>query len=95
MGRMANALSAVQEFEEAGDEVRLIFDGAGVKWPVALSDGRHKYHKAFEAVRDKVAGVCNYCAKAYGVAEEIEKSNLPMTFTATRVSASLFRMAIR
>jgi len=32
MGRMANALTSAREFNEAGDEVLVIFDGAGVKW---------------------------------------------------------------
>jgi len=30
-GRMANALTTAREFAEAGDDVRIIFDGAGVK----------------------------------------------------------------
>lgn len=77
MGRMANAISVVQEFKEAGDEVQLIFDGAGVKWPPALQDPGHKYHKPYGEVQDKVAGVCQYCAKAFGVADAIEQSGLP------------------
>ena len=32
LGRLVNALEAVKEFKEAGDDVQLIFDGAGTKW---------------------------------------------------------------
>lgn len=77
MGRMANALSAVQEFKEAGDDVRLIFDGAGVKWIGELAGSKHKYHEHFQAVQDKIAGVCKYCAGAYQVTEQIERSGVP------------------
>lgn len=77
MGRMANALSAVKDLKEGGDEVRLIFDGAGVKWVGELSNSEHKYHEAFQAVQDKIAGVCKYCAGAFRVSEQIERSGVP------------------
>ncbi len=31
MGRVANALETVKEFQEAGDAVTLLFDGAGTR----------------------------------------------------------------
>jgi hypothetical protein len=37
MGRMANALTTAQEAKEAGDDVRLILDGAGTKWAGELA----------------------------------------------------------
>lgn len=77
MGRMANALSAVQEFKEAGDEVRLIFDGAAVKWIGELSDPQHKYHEHYQAVQDRISGVCKYCAGAFQVTEQVQRSGVP------------------
>lgn len=77
MGRMANALVAVQEFKDAGDEVKLIFDGAGVTWIGELAKPEHRYHSVFEDVRGQVAGVCEYCAKAFGVTETIQAQGLP------------------
>jgi hypothetical protein len=32
LGRLANALVTAEDFKEAGDEVQVIFDGAGTKW---------------------------------------------------------------
>ena len=78
MGRMANALTTAQEFKEAGDPVRVIFDGAGTKWPVALADPEHKYHRALERVRDVVDGACEYCARAYGVHDKMESTGVPL-----------------
>lgn len=37
VGRMVSALTAAEEFIEAGDEVEIVFDVAGTKWPIELS----------------------------------------------------------
>ncbi|MGC8539667.1 MAG: DsrE family protein [Phycisphaerae bacterium] len=79
MGRMANALATVMEFDESGDEVALVFDGAGTRWVGVLSNPDHKYHGAFEGVRHRVAAVCAYCANAFGVADQIRTAELPLT----------------
>ena len=78
MGRMANALTTAQEFKEAGDESVVVFDGAGTKWVPALTDSDHKYHRLFESVRDQVQGACVYCARAYGVKEEVEAAGIAL-----------------
>lgn len=76
-GRMANALTTTREFHDAGDEVRLIFDGAGVTWVPTLADGEHKYHRLFTQVQPAVAGACLYCSRAYGVKDAVEASGVP------------------
>jgi hypothetical protein len=78
MGRMANALTTAKEFKEAGDETRLIFDGAGTKWVAELSNPEHKYSHALEEVRDAVQGACAYCSRAFGVKEKVEAANIPL-----------------
>lgn len=77
MGRMANALTLAQEARESGDELRLILDGAGVKWAAELADGEHKYHWLFAKVQDD-AGACVYCARAYGVKDPVEASGVKL-----------------
>lgn len=67
LGRVVNALEAVKEFKAAGDDVTLVFDGAGVKWVQELSSATHKAAPLFAAVKDKVAGACEFCAGAFGV----------------------------
>ena len=56
--RVANALTTAYKFKEAGDELDLIFTGAGTKWVVELSDPDHRLNRAFEQVKDEVAGAC-------------------------------------
>jgi len=76
--RVANALTTAYEFKEAGEEVDLIFTGAGTKWVAELSDPDHRLHRAFEQVKDEVAGACKACATAFGVREEVEASGIPL-----------------
>jgi hypothetical protein len=71
MGRMANALTVASEGKEAGDEVRVVLDGAGTKWAAELASEDHKYHRLFEDVRDET-GACVYCARAYKVKDQVE-----------------------
>lgn len=42
LGRIANALSTVKEASEAGDEVELVFDGAGTRWIPELAKPDNK-----------------------------------------------------
>ncbi len=76
--RIANALTSVNEFKEAGDEVTLIFSGAGTQWISELSNSDHPLSNAFDMVRDKVAGACSECAASFGVKEELQASNFPL-----------------
>ena len=78
LGRVVNALTTAKEFKEAGDEARVIFDGAGTKWVAELSPEGHKYHGLFEEVRDLVDGACAYCAEAFGVKEEVEQTGVEL-----------------
>jgi hypothetical protein len=78
LGRVANALEAVKEFKEAGDDVRLVFDGAGSKWVVELSKPEHKAGELFAAVKDKVSGVCAYCAGAFGVKNGVQAAGVKL-----------------
>jgi len=72
LGRLVNALETVKELKDAGDEVQLIFDGAGTKWIGEVSKPEHNYSRLFDAVKDKITGVCSYCAHAYGVVETVK-----------------------
>jgi hypothetical protein len=77
LGRVVNALQTAREFKEAGDEVQIIFDGGGTTAAVALADPSDERHQIYAQVADKVAGLCRYCAKAFGAFEKAEALNLP------------------
>ena len=75
LGRVVNAMEAVKEFIEAGDEVELIFDGAGTQWIPELEDTDHKYHDVYAAVRGEVS-VCDYCVSAFQVDDVVDDVGL-------------------
>jgi hypothetical protein len=77
-GRIANALVTAQEFDQAGDEVTIVFDGAGTKWIPELANSEHKYHERFEALKPRVAGACAYCARAFGVRKQVESADIAL-----------------
>lgn len=77
-GRVTNALMTAREFAEAGDEAVVIFDGAGTRWIGVLGNPEHKSHRHFEAVRSQVAGACAYCARAFGVTDEINAAGIQL-----------------
>lgn len=78
LGRVANALTSAKEFKEEDHEVTVIFDGAGTKWVGELSDPEHKYNKHFGSVKDEVEGACAYCARTFGVKQEVQESNVEL-----------------
>jgi hypothetical protein len=78
LGRVVNALIATKEFKEAGDEVELIFDGAGTRWPGVLADPQHKSHRLFEQVFDVVSGACGYCARAFEAEDHVHEAKVPL-----------------
>jgi hypothetical protein len=76
VGRLVNGLEATKEFAETdGDEVELIFDGAGTQWIPELEDESSDYHELYQAVRDD-ASACDFCAGAFGVAEAVDDAGV-------------------
>ncbi|MBW3662745.1 MAG: DsrE family protein [Actinobacteria bacterium] len=76
LARVVNAMTAVKEFHDAGDDVKLIFDGAGTRWPGELSDTDHQAHRLYESVEDVIAGACSYCAEAFDATEDVENAGI-------------------
>ena len=65
-GRMVHALHVAKELKDAQDEVKLIFDGIGVKWLDAFAKRDHPFTKnygpVFDAIKDNILGACNFCS---------------------------------
>lgn len=78
LGRVVNAMITVKELKQAGDDVRLYFDGTGTKWIGELSKKSHKANPLYESVRDKVFGACTFCATAFGAKESVQQCNIQL-----------------
>jgi len=78
MGRVANALEFAKELKENGDDVRIVFDGAGTTFIPVLSDEEYDMHPLYKAVEDTIDGACKFCAKAFGVINEVNKTDVDL-----------------
>jgi hypothetical protein len=76
LARVLNAMELVKEAAGAGDEVELVFDGAGVQWVPTLNDSEHKLHGVYEQVRPHVAGACEFCANAFDVGDKVREAGV-------------------
>ena len=78
LGRVFNALASAYDFKQGGDEVTVLFQGAGSRWIGELTKAEHPAHKLFEAVKDLVAGVSCGCADVFGARESVVASGFEL-----------------
>lgn len=69
LGRLFNGLAAAYEYKQRGQEVTVLFQGAGTRWAGELVKKDHPAYALFVAVKDKVAGVSCGCADVFGARE--------------------------
>lgn len=74
LGRVFNALAVAHDFKQVGNEVRILFLGAGTRWIAELGKPDHPLHGLFNLVRDKVEGVSRGCADVFGATDEVQAS---------------------
>jgi hypothetical protein len=78
LGRVFNALAVAQESLQSGDEVEVVFNGAGTRWPEELSKISHPANGLYNAVRESVKGASHGCAVVFGAAKGVEASGLAL-----------------
>ena len=78
LGRVFNALAAAYDFKQKGDQVTVLFQGAGTRWLGELSKDDHPAHALFEEVKDTVAGASSGCADVFGATEEVVASGFDL-----------------
>jgi hypothetical protein len=78
LGRVFNALAVAQESQQAGDEVEVVFNGTGTRWPEELSKISHPANALYNAVRESVKGASNGCAVVFDATKGVEACGLPL-----------------
>ncbi|HAL64242.1 MAG: hypothetical protein XD81_1148 [Bacteroidetes bacterium 38_7] len=78
LGKVSNAFTLANEAIEAGDELKIIFEGAGTKWIGELEKEDHKLHGLYKSLKDRITGVCSFCATAFGVKSQVEKAGIKL-----------------
>lgn len=79
-GRVVNAMEFAKELHENGDEVKLIFDGAGVTFIPELEKEDHDAHPLYIAIKPTIEGACKFCSKAFGVINDIRKTDVDLLY---------------
>jgi len=75
LGRAVNALQAAKEFSQAGDDVELLFDGAGTEWIGELEDPDHDAHALYREVAEE-AQACDHCVSAFDQDDPVAESDV-------------------
>ncbi|MDZ4840888.1 MAG: DsrE family protein [Hyphomicrobium aestuarii] len=78
LGRVFNAMFLTLELKDKGQDVALIFQGAGTRWPNEMVQPAHPANALYHAVADKVAGVCGGCADVFGATDGVKAIGLTM-----------------
>ena len=78
LGRVFNALAVAHEGVQAGDEVEVVFNGAGTRWPHELTKVSHPANSLYNAVQETVKGASCGCAAVFGATKSVEACGLPL-----------------
>ena len=78
LGRVFNALAVAHEGLRAGDEVEVVFNGTGTRWPEELTKPAHPVNSLYNAVLPSVKGASRACATVFGATKSVESCGLPL-----------------
>jgi hypothetical protein len=78
LGRLLNGLAVAHECKARGDDVRIVFSGAGTRWASELVKEAHPAHKLYVDLEDEIAGVSLGCAVAFGAADDARRAGFEM-----------------
>ncbi|HVU02899.1 MAG TPA: hypothetical protein VHE30_14165 [Polyangiaceae bacterium] len=76
LGRVFNALAVARESLEKGDDVALVFQGAGTRWPAELAKVGHPARELYDSVRACVAGASRACSVVFGAEAGVKAAGL-------------------
>ena len=78
LGRAFNGLAFAAEAHASGDDVAIVFLGAGTRWPAELVKLGHPARELYDAVRPLVAGASTACATVFGAMDGVKASGLAL-----------------
>lgn len=78
LGRVFNALALASESKQKGDEVAVVFNGAGTRWPAELTKLSHPANGLYNSVCDVVQGASCGCADVFGAKAGVESCGVSL-----------------
>lgn len=76
LGRTFNALALAADAHARGDEVAIVFQGTGTRWPKELARLGHPARELYDAVRPLVAGASKACSIVFGAHADVQAAGL-------------------
>jgi len=76
--RLLNALGYADESKRQGDELAIVFAGAGTRWPQELAKLSHPAHVRYDGLREHVRGASRSCAVRNNALAGVQASGLPL-----------------
>ena len=77
LGRVFNALATAAEAHEKKDQVEVVFQGAGTRWPAELAKASNPVHGLYTSLRPVIAGASSGCAAFFGSTDSVKACGLP------------------
>lgn len=77
LGRAFNALALAAEAASKGDQVNVLFAGAGTRWPAELTKLSHPVNALYNVVRPNIVGASCGCSAVFGATEDVAACGLP------------------
>ena len=77
LGRLFNALAFASDAQRSGDDVQVVFQGTGTRWPGELTRLEHPARELYDSVRELVTGASKACAAVFGASESVRAEKLP------------------
>ncbi len=62
IGKALNGLVAAHDADQAGNQVKIIFQGTGTRWPSILEKEDHMAHKLYKKVEKNIVGASASCS---------------------------------
>lgn len=78
LSRLLNALGFADECARNGDELAIVFAGAGTRWPAALAQPTHPAHARYDSLREHVRGASRSCALRNRATDGLAESGVPL-----------------
>ena len=82
-GRMVHAMTAARELVDAGEDVKLLFEGIGVTWLTAFDQREHpftqNYGGLFDSLKEHIHGACHFCTTGrFDAGDAVKALDIPL-----------------
>jgi hypothetical protein len=72
------AFNFAEELLRNGDDVTFVFDGGGIVTLAEVIKPENGLHRAWTKAAPALRGACSYCAKSYGVLDQLTAAGIPL-----------------